>query len=91
MVLKLRRPWFGLLRRCCLYNQAAIEVLNKKKKSNRCEMADFAPSYLANLMGDQRAVFLRNVDLFEQKKNPSLFFSEFSPTAEKITFFNCCM
>ena len=46
-------------------------------------MADFAPSYLANLMDDPRAVFLWCVDLFEQKKNPSLFFSEFSPAAEK--------
>jgi len=51
-------------------------------------MADFAPSYLANLMGDWPAVFLWSVDLFEQKKNPSLLFSEFSPTAEKKTFFN---
>jgi len=51
-------------------------------------MADFAPSYLANLMGDPPGVFLWSVDLLEQKKNPSLFFSESSPAAEKITFSN---
>jgi hypothetical protein len=51
-----------------LYNQAAIEVLNKKKMSHRYQMADFAPSYLAHLMGDRRAVFLKNVALYYQKR-----------------------
>ena len=46
-------------------------------------MADFAPSYLANLMSDWRETFFKNVALYYQKKNPSL---EFSPTAENKTF-----
>lgn len=49
-------------------------------------MADFAPSYLANLMSDWRETFFKNVALYYQNKNPSLIFSEFSPTAEKKTF-----
>jgi hypothetical protein len=46
-------------------------------------MADFAPSYLANLMGDWRETLLQNVALFKENKSPSLFLSEFSPAAEK--------
>ena len=49
-------------------------------------MADFATSYLANLMGDWRETFFKNVALYYQNKNPSLIFSEFSPTAKKKTF-----
>ena len=46
-------------------------------------MADFAPSYLANLMGDWRETFCKNVALSYQNKNQFLFLSEFSPAAEK--------
>ena len=44
-------------------------------------MADFAPSYLANLMGDWRETFFKT--LYYQNKNQFLFLSEFSPAAEK--------
>lgn len=46
-------------------------------------MADFAPSYLANLMGDWRETFFKNVALYYQNKIPYLFLSEFSPAAKK--------